>query len=199
MRVTSLGFRTDVTLRAREGAEVTDRGDHLVIRSPDNPDFWWGNFLLLAGVPEPGQAGAWLARFAAQFPDAAHVALGVDTALDDPLPADLAAAGLEVERAAVLTARQPNPPARPSTGADIRPLESDADWRQSVELALRCFDGDDPAFLERRARARRRLTGPEPGPGSAPSPAGGCGREAQLSLERPPGSPAFPAGSAGPR
>jgi GNAT superfamily N-acetyltransferase len=23
---------------------------------------------------------------------------------------------------------------------------------------MRCFDGDDPAFLERRARARRRLT-----------------------------------------
>ena len=156
--ITSLGFRTDVALRAREGAEVTYRGDYLVVRTPDNPDFWWGNFLLLARMPRPGEAGAWLARFAAEFPAARHVALGVDTADDVLVPADLAAAGLGAERATVLTAARPNPPARPSTAAEIRPLEGDADWRQSVELAIRCFDGDEPGFLERRAMARQRVT-----------------------------------------
>ena len=158
VRITSLGFRTDVTLRALEGAEVSDRGDHLVIRTPGNPDFWWGNFLLLRQVPGPGEAGVWLARFAAEFPAAQHVALGVDTADDAPVPADLAAAGLTAEHAAVLTTTQPNPPARPNTDAEIRPLDSDADWRQSVELALRCFDSDESTYLERRATARRRLT-----------------------------------------
>ena len=49
MQVTSLGFRTDLALRALEGAEITDCGDYTVVRSPDNPTFWWGNFLLLAG------------------------------------------------------------------------------------------------------------------------------------------------------
>lgn len=159
VRITSLGFRTDVALRALEGAEVTDRGDHLVVRTPGNPEFWWGNFLLLARVPSPGEAGAWLDRFAAEFPAARHVALGVDTAEDAALPEDLAAAGLAAEHAAVLTAAQPDLPAHPNTDAEIRLLDSDADWRQSVELAIRCFDGDDPAgFLERRAMTRRRLT-----------------------------------------
>src|SRR6266480_1080855 len=32
MRVTSLGFQTDLALRVLEGAEVTDRGDYLVVR-----------------------------------------------------------------------------------------------------------------------------------------------------------------------
>ena len=77
--ITSLGFRTDVALRVLEGAEVTDRGDYLVVRSPDNPDYWWGNFLLLAAWPAPGTADSWLARFAAEFPLARHVTLGVDT------------------------------------------------------------------------------------------------------------------------
>jgi GNAT superfamily N-acetyltransferase len=157
VRITSLGFRTDVTLRALEGAEVTDRGDHLVVRTPGNPDFWWGNFLLLRQVPGPAQAGAWLARFAAEFPAAQHVALGIDTTDHAPVPADLAAAGLAAEYATVLTTTRPNPPARPSTDAEIRPLDSDADWRQSVELALRC-SGDEPVYLERRTTARRRLT-----------------------------------------
>ena len=159
MRVTSLGFRTDVTLRILEGAEVTDRGDHLVVRTPDNPDFWWGNFLLLARVPRPGEAGGWLARFAEEFPAARHVALGVDTADGSTeLPPDLAAAGLQVERAAVLTAAEVRPPGRVNTDAAVRPLGSDADWRQSVDLALRCSDaGDETGYLQRRAVARRRM------------------------------------------
>jgi ribosomal protein S18 acetylase RimI-like enzyme len=158
VRIRSLGSRTDVALRVLEGAEVTDRGDYLVIRTPDNPDFWWGNFLLLADLPEPGRD--WLARFAAEFPAAGHITLGVDTTDDDAaMPADFAAAGLEVERATVLTAVQLGPPARPNTEAEIRLLDSDADWQQSVDLAVRCFDGDDPAdYLELRTAARRRVT-----------------------------------------
>ena len=159
MRITSLGFRTDVALRVLEGAVATYRGDYLVIRTPDNPDFWWGNFLLLARLPGPGQGRPWLARFAAEFPAARHVALGVDTTDDVETPEEFAAAGLQADRATVLTADQLRPPARPNTEAQIRPLDSDADWRQSVDLAVRCFDGGEPGdFLERRAAARRRLT-----------------------------------------
>jgi ribosomal protein S18 acetylase RimI-like enzyme len=159
VRITSLGFRTDVALRVLEGAEVTDRGDYLVIRTPDNPDFWWGNFLLLAHAPGSGQGREWLARFAAEFPAARHVALGVDTAGEVELPEDFAAAGLSTERATVLTAAGLRPPPHPDTEAEFRPLDSDSDWRQSLDLAIRCFDGREPGdYLERRAVARRRLT-----------------------------------------
>ena len=61
MRVTSLGYRTDLALRALEGGTQTDRGDYLVVRNPALPDFWWGNFLLLAQPPQIGSAGHWLA------------------------------------------------------------------------------------------------------------------------------------------
>jgi RimJ/RimL family protein N-acetyltransferase len=160
VRVTSLGFRTDLTLRVLEGAEVADRGDYLVIRSPGNPDYWWGNFLLLAEVPEPGTGGAWLDRFAVEFPAARHVALGVDTASDEAvIPDEFIAAGLEVGRETVLTAAEVRPPPHPNSEAEIRPLTSDDDWRQSVDLGIRCFDGAEPTlFLERRAAVRRQLT-----------------------------------------
>ena len=148
-----------MALRVLEGAEVIDRGDYLVVRTPDNPDFWWGNFLLLARLPGPGQGGEWLARFAAEFPAAGHVALGVDTTDDSETPAEFTAAGLQADRATVLTAAQLRPPAHPNTEAEVRPLVGDADWRQSVDLAVRCFDGGEPGdFLLRRASARRRLT-----------------------------------------
>jgi ribosomal protein S18 acetylase RimI-like enzyme len=160
VRVTSLGFRTDLALRVLEGAEVTDRGDYLVIRSPGNPDHWWGNFLLLAGVPEPGTGEAWLDRFAAEFPAARHVALGVDTPTDEAvIPDEFVAAGLEPNLETVLTAAEARRPPQPNSEAEIRPLTSDDDWRQSVDLGVRCFDGAEPTeYLQRRAAVRRQLT-----------------------------------------
>ena len=149
-----------MALRVLEGAEVIDRGDHLVIRSLDNPGFWWGNFLLLGAMPEVGTAGPWLARFAAEFPAARHVALAVDTTDEAAvIPGEFAAAGLEPQHGTVLTCAAVWPPPHRSSDAEIRPLASDADWQQSFELGVRCF-GDDGAqeYLKRRAAARRRLT-----------------------------------------
>lgn len=159
MQVRSLGFGTDLALRVAEGAEITDRGDHLVVRSPDNPGFWWGNFLLLATWPAPGTGAGWLARFAAEFPRAGHIALGVDSADDGMVPGEFTAAGLELGRETVLTCAAVQPPPHPNRTSGIRPLESDADWVQSVELGLRCFDHGEPRdYLEARMAARRRLT-----------------------------------------
>ena len=165
MRVTSLGYRTDLALRVLEGAEVTDRGDYLVVRSPDNPDFWWGNFLLLAGWPGPGTGDSWLARFGAEFPRARHIALGVDSTglsgagLSEVVPAEFLDAGLETQHLTVLTCAAVQPPPHPNAEAEIRRLASDADWRQSADLGVRCF-GDDGSqeYQERRAASRRRLT-----------------------------------------
>jgi len=158
MRVKSLGFQTDLALRVLEGAEITDRGDYLVVRTPDNPTFYWGNFLLLAGWPEPGTGTSWLARFAAEFPQAEHVALGVD-AMREPaeIPPEFLAAGLEFERATVLTCAAVQPPPHQNTDAEIRRLESDDDWEQSRDLGIRCY-GYQGSYLDRRAKGRRRLT-----------------------------------------
>jgi hypothetical protein len=158
MQVTSLGFRTDVALRVLEGAETTDRGNYLVVRTADNPGFYWGNFLLLGGWPGPGTGPGWLARFTAEFPRARHVAIGVDAADEPPgVSAEFLAAGLAPERATVLTCACVQPPPNQNTEAEIRPLASDDDWRQSFRLGIRCY-GDDGSYLHRRAQARRRLT-----------------------------------------
>ena len=158
MQVTSLGFPTDLALRVLEGAEITDRGDYLVVRIPDNPTFYWGNFLLLAGWPEPGTGNSWLARFAAEFPHAGHIALGVDAGAEPAeVPPEFLAAGLKFERATVLSCAEVQPPPHQNTDAEIRQLESDDDWEQSRDLGIRCY-GYDGSYLERRARARRRLT-----------------------------------------
>ena len=154
MDVRSLGFRTDLILRRLAGASVEDRGDHIVVTTAANPGFWWGNFLLLA--EPPGDIGPWVAAFADAFPDARHVAIGVDGT--DGHTGDTS--GLEAEVDVVLTAtdfarRPPNPYQK------VRTLQSDEDWRQAVELQL--VSHERPAgpthteFVQRRVAETRAL------------------------------------------
>ncbi len=163
MHVTSLGFQTDLVLRALEGSEVIDHPDYLTVRSPANPEFWWGNFLLLPAQAAHGPAGPWLDRFRAEFPGAGHLALGLD-GTGDPGP-DLdgfSRAGLELNRETVLTAAALREPPHPNRDAVIRPLTTGSDWQQAVELQAVSDAADGgPAsrtFTEARYAARRRAT-----------------------------------------
>ncbi|HEY0719499.1 MAG TPA: GNAT family N-acetyltransferase [Streptosporangiaceae bacterium] len=161
MKVTSLGYRTDLMVRRMEGSEVTDYPDHLVVRSPQNPAFYWGNFILLATAPQPREAAGWLARFAEVFPGAGHVAFGVDAA--HPGAAErsgLPEAGLRLERTTVLTAPAVQAPDHVNQAAHFRPLAGEADWQQSLELRLAADDSSGAttprAFYQQRTADARR-------------------------------------------
>lgn len=152
-------------IRALEGSQVVHDPDYVTVRTPANPAFWWGNFVLLPARtaregPEPG-----LALFRSEFPASAHVALGIDVTsgaaggLDD-----FAAAGLDVQHDTVLTARALREPPHPNHAAVLRELAGDDDWQQSVRLRAVC-DAEEssspaaPAFLAARDVARRSLAG----------------------------------------
>jgi ribosomal protein S18 acetylase RimI-like enzyme len=141
MDVGSLGFRTDLALLRLGGSVIEDHGDHLVVRTPHNPDFWWGNFLLLSAAPSPADGQRWLERFAAAFPTARHTTFGVDVA-DSAAGAAadyswFAERGFKIDAAAVMTATAVQPPSRIDHTAAYRPLNSDDDWAQSTELRMR--------------------------------------------------------------
>ncbi len=158
MDVDSLAWRTDLALLTYAGSKIEDHGDHLVVRTPANPGYYWGNFLLLEAVPEDGHLDSWLRRFEEEFPEAGHRTFGVDgtTGSADDLAA-FREAGFDIERSTVMTATEVHPPARPHTGATLRPLASDDDWEQQVALAM--VDEDDTSldFATRRALAQRAL------------------------------------------
>jgi RimJ/RimL family protein N-acetyltransferase len=162
VEVTSLGYRTDLMMRRLEGSEVADYADHVVVRSPGHPGFWWGNFILLAGAPRPREAAGWLARFAEVLPDVQHVAIGVDAG--DPGAAErsgLPEAGLRLERTTVLTATTVHEPPHVNRTVEYRPLAGDADWQQSLNLRLAADDSDGAAtraFDEQRTADARRVS-----------------------------------------
>lgn len=158
MQLRSLGYRTDLALLQLGGSVVEDRGTHLVVRTPANPTFHWGNYLLLAQPPEPGEADHWVRTFEREFPEAQHRAFGVDGT--GGAVGDLAAfaeLGYETDASSVMTAHEVHPPARPHPTAEVRPLVSDDDWAQQVALAVAGeAEHYSVEFATRRGEAHRR-------------------------------------------
>jgi len=162
MHVHSLAFRTDLALLELGGSEVDDRGDHLVVRTEANPNFYWGNFFLLASPPPADAVPDLLAAYDAEFPDRTHRAFGVDGTTDqwDAL-SPLVTAGPEPHPGAVMTATRVHEPPRPNTEATYRMLQSDDDWAQRVEVSRACnpeYPEDEfLVFARRKADYERGL------------------------------------------
>jgi ribosomal protein S18 acetylase RimI-like enzyme len=160
--VRSIGWRTDLELRRREGALVIEHEDHLEVRTPQNPSYRWGNFLLITRPYVAGEARRWLERFDAAFPDVGYAAIGLDgTTPDERAIAELEAAGMNSEINAVLTTDGPLTPRKPvPAGYQLRPVSSDHDWRAAIELHVAANESGEQGFrefLEAHMRAIRRV------------------------------------------
>lgn len=142
MKVRSIGVRTDLAIHLREGV-VIDRGAHLILQTPDNPDYYGGNCLVLPSL-SAATLPAWEARFREAHPHAQHRSFIVDGVLDAP-----SFDGYEVRRLAVLTAERATlaGSVSPSPAAVVlRPLGSDADWASLGDLTREVSGRPGDAF-----------------------------------------------------
>ena len=107
MRLADLrpGWRTDFILH-RHGALVVERDDCIAVRTPDNPTFYWGNFLLLPAAPLDADLMHWQQRFFEEIgrwqPESRHLAFGVNGAPDGQALPAWSAHGFDLFETAVL-------------------------------------------------------------------------------------------------
>jgi RimJ/RimL family protein N-acetyltransferase len=156
------GWRTDFILHS-EGALVHERADCIVVRTPANPGFYWGNFLLLPAPPRDDALAHWLSRFDAEItevqPVSNHVAIGVNgPPLEGGLPA-WAAAGFELIETAVieqLPGELRPPPRAPRGRVQVRALDLAHELEAVIAQQLADPHGFDPAGYERHRRAQMR-------------------------------------------
>lgn len=159
MRVESLGYRTDLIFPAFDG-EIVDRGDHLIVRTPANPTFYWGNFLLFDEPPREGDLQRWRELFTQEVggpPTINHQAFGWDSPKGDQgHVTPFLDAGFRLERGVVLTAESLRPPVRHAEAIEIRALVNEADWTQAFENQVACRD-EEFEETEYRAFWRRQV------------------------------------------
>ena len=156
------GWLTDLAVLRLGGARISDRGDHVVIASPDNPGYHWGNFILVTDQARGNDAGAWVELFAATFPGAGHMGIGLPA---EPDPAPWAAVGLEVTGDEVMTASA-LPELRPLPAGYVADrLMEPVQWRAAAEadIAENARTGEHPdgeyrEFANARWRTRSSLS-----------------------------------------
>jgi hypothetical protein len=157
----SLGCSTDLMLIGWDGF-VDEIDGAIRARSPANPDFFFGNFLLFRDAPATGDAERWIAQFEAAFADdprIEHVCLRWDRPDGARGAADeFVASGFELEETVVMTTSTPRSPPTASNIA-LRRIESDADWAATTALQIATMSemwGADAAAFARRQMTRYR-------------------------------------------
>ncbi|MBS2015666.1 MAG: GNAT family N-acetyltransferase [Deltaproteobacteria bacterium] len=135
----SLCFRTDLFLARCAGGEVIERERYVVLRTPGNPDYWWGNFLLHHEPPEPAIA---LDDHARELPGAKHTLVAWDRPdgdrghVDDFVPY-----GFHVDEGVILTARAGDlvAPQKVDPRITVAPLVTAEDWEEAVVAQVNAF------------------------------------------------------------
>jgi ribosomal protein S18 acetylase RimI-like enzyme len=156
-------WRTDFTVHA-VAAEVTERADCVVVRTPGNPTYYWGNCLLLEAPPGDDELAHWLRRFdeeiAASQPASQHVALGVNTPYAGEKRPAWEAAGFELHVNAVMRLLPGGlvaPPPPKVAEVEVRPIAFD-DGGAELEAVIELQCADTHGFeLAGYRRYRRRM------------------------------------------
>ena len=137
MKVRSLGFQTDLMIVKLRGGEVTRSDGFWVVRTPDDPSFRSGNFILFDGPSIDGGLPSWASTFKRHFPGTDYLHFGIDgTHGECPPEPEQIILGLKLDRGTVLTAAALQPPPHPNHGAQLRMLRGDEDWAGVLRLQL---------------------------------------------------------------
>jgi hypothetical protein len=128
MKIQSLGYRTDLIFPRFEG-RIADRGDYLVITTPSNPTFWWGNFILFRRPPQQGAFERWVRVFTEKIgplEKIGHMTFGIDSTDGDAGTVQpFLDSGFQLKTDIGMTAQEVNEPPRLNTEAEVRPIRSD--------------------------------------------------------------------------
>jgi GNAT superfamily N-acetyltransferase len=147
-----LGWHTDLAVLRLTGSVIDERDDHLVVRTPANPLYHWGNFILVTDETSTGDAQRWLDVFEREFPDAAHRSIGlVGVLADESVWTDL---DLAVEHDDVLATDTCPEPTPVPDGYLVKQIADAVEWEQSNGLRIAEFASDD----NREAQFERNTT-----------------------------------------
>jgi len=162
----ALGFRSELIFHRADGEVIDCRAEHdcRVIRTPSNPTYHWGNYLLFERAPQAGDAQRWPNLFerliAAEQPQSTHRAFGwMEDAVGDI--AGFLADGYRQDNVTVMQATGVPGAPPPTLDAQLRPLAlhgdaAERDWSALGELSV-ATRGAEFEEGEYRPFARRRV------------------------------------------
>jgi GNAT superfamily N-acetyltransferase len=142
----ALGFRSELIFHRADGEVIDCRAEHgcRVIRTPSNPTYYWGNYLLFEHAPRRGDEERWPALFerliAAAQPESTHRAFGWMEDAPGEISGFLADGYTQDNATVMQTNVVPTGPA-PTLDVQLRPFAlagaaAERDWSALVALSV---------------------------------------------------------------
>ncbi len=135
MKINSLLLKSSLIF-ARNESEIVERESYIAIKTPTNPGFHWGNYLIFKKAPVADEISSWKILFAKEFPyydEIKHYVFAWDElkAPDDP---GYLAHNMILEKSVGLQTDSLIRPKHYNNEVLIRPLTSPKDWEDADQL-----------------------------------------------------------------
>ena len=143
MNIQSLGYRTDFIFNNHDGS-VEDHGDYFVVKTKNNPNYFWGNLLLYKKPPTFGDFKKWKSDFKKEFtnPKIYHMTFAWDSPSGNAGEiSEFIKEGFELDKSIVLTTNKVSQPPRFNENVSVKTLNSDEELEQVIQIQTDC--GDD--------------------------------------------------------
>ncbi|CAM3666706.1 hypothetical protein VA7868_00173 [Vibrio aerogenes CECT 7868] len=166
MHIDSDGIRSDMIFHHFSG-QVTEKENYVVVKTPSNPGFYWGNYLVFPQPPLGGDFLHWRHLFVSEFrndQDVKHMSFcwlkpteHIQTEYSDFL-----SQGFEYDEVLVLKGSQFCLPGRRNEEIQCRPVLTDAEWQQVIALHLlvypdSCRNEAECLYVDRTYAAYRSM------------------------------------------
>jgi hypothetical protein len=154
MKPQNIGYRTDCIFHEQNGV-IEEKPDYYVIRTPSNPLFWFGNFILFKNSPCNEDYLTWMDIHQSEFGETlAHVTFGWDSENQGTVD-EFQHNGFNLVDDVVLRMRKYKAIARINRDIEIRKISNDRDWAAVTALQVK-VDTEDMGFGDEDKGAFRK-------------------------------------------
>ncbi len=162
MTLNSLGHKTELFFGSFSG-KVTTLEDVVFVQTPSNPDYFWGNYLIFREVPKASDVQLWTDRFDELFTGMdgiKHRSFTWDVnGMGAPLNHDVIQifknSGYDYSSQIFHKSKTLVAPVNLNQRIKIRPLSSENEWHDMLEMQILCWVGDMDEDEFRTFKTRR--------------------------------------------
>jgi len=150
MKIDSLAFQTDLYFHRFNG-NVVEYDNFLVVQTPTNPKFFWGNLLYFKNPPQMTSLLEWRGIFIEKFNslDVEHMTFAWDSLSgEEGESSQFIADGFNLEKSIVMVNDQILIPKKINSNLEIRAIVSEQDWQMVIDnhVAIRAQHFKEEAY-----------------------------------------------------
>ncbi len=136
-QIKSIGLKTNLFFHQFFG-NVTPKENYFAIHTPDNPEYYWGNYLIFDNPPKKTDRKKWIDAFKDEFghrESINHAAftwdLGEESNLDE-----FVEGGFHVDKTIILTLSEMPPPSLCNDNITLKEIQTDSEWKELIDLQV---------------------------------------------------------------